>query len=673
MADKDELGGTLPSVMARPTRWPVACVALGLGLLGALGLWASARSATDDARLQLQHEIEGSQVAQAKSVAERAQAAWEEGDVFAAATLAAQAQKLADVPLANGVQALVKLSGVPRKLWSVVLPAGCTSIAARDGLVACATLGGVTLFDAEGTEAGSLAGGAGWQQAVAFVDVDTVVSAGDDKSVRTWNPKTKQPLTTLRLASDAVALAASVDGATIYAGLRDGEVRRWPREGSEPVVVTKHEGAVRSIAVSEHAFASSARDGVRVFSPASSKDPSLKLDRPAAAMRWTSAGLVVGLERDLFLVDDGANAPKWPGHLDDVTALAASRNWPLVSGSSDGTVRAWSQGRPVAKLSGFASGITGLAADPQWPGGPDLYVATRGRTLEAWQWPADTRAPVLPELGMEPASAAIAPDGTVVLGFRDAQVMRLVGARNVIRVTGAKHSEPVKAVAVSEHASLSGADDGQVLTWGDDGKARLLEKHAAHVRALAVTAEGDRAAWSYDDGTFVLWSLEFNREIFREKDTPVNAIAFSADGTKVALGRADKQIAIVDATVGKPLRRLEGHDGAVHAVAFAADGKTLASGSVDRRVTLWDVETGRVRAQLVDAKDRVGAVAFSRDGKWVAAGADDGAVFVWNAGSFALQSELRLHAGDVLTVGFSADGRLGVAGTDRTVRWLTLH
>ncbi|MBS1149271.1 MAG: High-affnity carbon uptake protein Hat/HatR [Myxococcaceae bacterium] len=657
----------------RPVGWLLACGALGLGLAVALGLWASARSTAQEAQEAGVEAAGEAKAVLAQAVAERAQTAWDEGDVFAASTLAAQAQALADVPLANGVEALVKLSGAPRKMWSVVLPAGCTSIAARDGVVACATLGGVTLFDPEGAQTAVLKGGAGWQQAVAFVDAHLLAGAGDDKTVRTWNPKTQQLLSTVRLPSDALALAASPDAVTLYAGLRDGEVRRWSTEGGEPVVVTKHEGGVRSLAVSATAFASSARDGVRVFSPLSGPEPTVKLDRPVGAMQWTPSGLVVGLERELFLVSDSAHPTKWSGHLDDVTAFASARHWPLLSGGSDGTVRAWSQGRPVARLSGFASGITALAADPQWPGGPDLYVATRGRTLEGWQWPADARAPALPELGMEPTSAAMAPDGTVVIGFRDAKVMRLVGARNVIGITGVPHTAPVRAVAVAGHAALSGGDDGQVLLWGDDGKARLLEKQASRVRAIGLSADGLRAAWSTDDGALVLWSLEFNREIHREKDTPVNAIAFSADGTTLALGREDKQIALVDAATGKPLRRLEGHDGAVHALAFSPDGKTLASGAADRRVTLWDVGTGRARAQLVAASDRVRAVAFARDGKSVAAGSDDGAVYLWDVDSFALESELRLHAGDLLAVGFAADGRLLTVGTDRTVRWLTVR
>jgi serine/threonine protein kinase/WD40 repeat protein len=673
MADALTLAlGVRVDVKRRPLGWLVLCGALGAALIAAVGLWFGSATSVDDAERRLVQANDGSKAVLAKSVAERAQTAWDEGDVFAAATLATEAQALAADPLANGVQALVKLSGIPRKAWSVVLPSGCTAIAARDGVVACATLGGVMLFDADGAELAVLPGGPGWQQAVTFADADTLVSAGDDKNVRTWNAKTHAALQTLRLPSDAVTLAASPDGATLYAGLRDGEVRRWPREGRDPIAVAKHDGAVRSIAVSPSAFASSGRDGVRVFSSPEVGEPTIKLDRPVGAMRWMPGGLVVGVERDLFFLG-GLHAARWSGHFDDITALASSRNWLLVSGSSDGTIRAWSQGRPAATLSGFTSGISALAGDPQWPGGPDLYVATRGRTLEGWQWPVDARAPVLPELGMEPASAAMAPDGTVVIGFRDAKVKRLVGARNVLGVTGAAHTEPVKAVAVSEHASLSGGDDGQVLMWGDDGKARLLEKQASRVRALGVTADGNRAAWSYDDGTFVMWSLEFNREIFRDKDTPVNAIAFSPDGTKLALGRADKQIAIVDAAIGKPLRRLEGHDGAVHALAFSPDGKTLASGGADRRVTLWELESGRPRAQLVAARDRIGALVFSRDGSSVAAGSDDGTVYLWATGSSVLQSELRLHAGDVLSLGFAADGRLLVVGTDRTVRWLTVR
>jgi len=651
----------------RPKGLLIAVGALALGLCVSLLLWWGAQRAADRAIELGDRAAEGSRAVLAKVVAERAQAAWDEGDVVGAAARVEEAKALADVPLGRGVAALTRLSGVPRRAWSVVVPNGCAAIAARGDLVACATLGGVTIYDADGKETAVLPCGPGWQQAVVFADDDVLVTGGDDRTLRAWNPRTKQQIASVPLPAQPLSIAAAEDGLTLYAGLRDGEVRSWKRDTPETLRVAKHDGPVRSLAAGS-ALASSGRDGVRVFEPG--REPVIKLDRPVTAMRWTPAGLVVGLERNLFLVNE-AGAPKWVGHLDDVTALASTRTWPLVSGSADGTVRAWVQGRPVARLSGFGSGITALAADPSNPDGPDLYLATKGRSLEAWQWPADGRAPVLPELGMEPTSAAMAPDGTVVIGFRDAKVMRLVGARNALAVSGAAHSLPVTAVATSAHVAISGSDDGQVLTWGDDAKARVLEQSEGKVRAVAVSDDGLRAAWSTDDGTFVLWSLEFGREIFREKDTLVNALAFG--GSTLAIGRADKYVSLVEAATGKQLRRLEGHDGAIGALRFSPDGKTLASGGDDRRVTLWNVATGVANAQLVASTDGVGALAFSRDGQWIAAGADDGAVYVWSTGSAALHVELRLHAGDVLALGFDEAGRLGVAGSDRTVRWLTVE
>jgi WD40 repeat protein/tRNA A-37 threonylcarbamoyl transferase component Bud32 len=669
-----ESGGSRKSARG----WALSA-ALALAALVGLGLWRAEANSSEETRRSAARAREEQALGLARSVAERAQLAWEEGDVAAAAALAGQALSQGEVPLARGVETLVRLSGIPRQMWSVTVPGGCASIASRGGTVACATLGGIALYDSDGNEVATLSTGpSGWQRAVVFLDAQTLASAGDDKVIRLWNLESRKAVSELKGSASGVrALAASSDATVVYAGLWDGEVRRWSREGGVSSAVSKTQGPIRALAVSEVAgegrlVASGGARSVQAVEDGSPREPALKLDRPASALLWSGNQLLTAIGRDLFLVSSNSTA-RWSGHLDDVTALASSRTWPVVSGSNDGTVRAWVEGSAVARLSGFTLGVASLSSDPEWAGGPDLYVATRDRRLEGWLWPRDGRTPALPQLGLEPTTAAMAPDGTVVAGFRDASVKRLIGARNAVEIQGVRHSQPVRAVAAVEAIALSGGEDGQVLAWGSEGQARLLDRAGgSQVRAVAVSRDAERAAWSFDDGTVVIWSLKFSKEISRERDAVANALAFSPDGLVLAAGREDKQVVLFDATTGKLSRRLEGHDGSVHALLFSPDGGQLASGATDRRVTLWELSTGRARAQLVGAGDRIGALAFSADGATIAAGTDEGSVFLWDAVRLGLTREIRLHAGDVLALGFGADGRLLVASSDRTVRWLSL-
>ncbi len=71
-----------------------------------------------------------------------------------------------------------------------------------------------------------------------------------------------------------------------------------------------------------------------------------------------------------------------------------------------------------------------------------------------------------------------------------------------------------------------------------------------------------------------------------------NSVAFSPDGRFIASGSYDNTIKLWDASSGKLIRSLEGHQSEVRSVAFSPDGRSIASGSYDNTVKLWEVKTG---------------------------------------------------------------------------------
>jgi WD40 repeat protein len=68
----------------------------------------------------------------------------------------------------------------------------------------------------------------------------------------------------------------------------------------------------------------------------------------------------------------------------------------------------------------------------------------------------------------------------------------------------------------------------------------------------------------------------------------IRALAFSANGDWLAWGARDKTAKISDASTGKVLATLTGHDGSVYGLAVSPDGQTLATGSSDKTARLWD-------------------------------------------------------------------------------------
>src|SRR5205807_636394 len=88
-------------------------------------------------------------------------------------------------------------------------------------------------------------------------------------------------------------------------------------------------------------------------------------------------------------------------------------------------------------------------------------------------------------------------------------------------------------------------------------------------------------------------------------DGSVKGVAFSPDGRHLAAvwgeGGEDgsakpvtgQGAGVWEVATGKPLFRLEGHEGAVRTVAYSPDGKTLATGGADGTLRLWDAANGK--------------------------------------------------------------------------------
>jgi len=131
------------------------------------------------------------------------------------------------------------------------------------------------------------------------------------------------------------------------------------------------------------------------------------------------------------------------------------------------------------------------------------------------------------------------------------------------------------------------------------------------------------------------WTVEL-----RDYSGKLYDVEFSKDSTQLITAGQDGSIRFWDATSGKQLRMLMGHDSEIRDIAWSKDRKILASASSDKTIRLWDTESGKAITTL-RGSESIYRLAWSADGLRMASSGRSESVSVWSLRDKKLVGKLR--------------------------------
>lgn len=271
------------------------------------------------------------------------------------------------------------------------------------------------------------------------------------------------------------------------------------------------------------------------------------------------------------------------GHGQPVHTLAVSADggW-LASSSEDGTLGLWQRagdhagvrpedrsvhhwrGGNLATLLAFSPDSRGLAS-----GGEDGI-------LRLWAVPPVALAPPphqpQPQYQLElqaspPASLALGPGNTLVVGHRDGQI--------------------------------------RLGTWHQAGPLTCLDGHFQPVHSLAIAPGGDWFASASADGQVRWWSFPTGNPLGNWQLPPshlVHGIAITPDQRLLAVASAELAVEVWEVQANRCLHQLEGHTHTLWQVAFSPDCAYLATASLDDEIRIWQLDLGSCQQVLSPAR-----------------------------------------------------------------------
>lgn len=538
-----------------------------------------------------------------------------------------------------------------------------------------------------------------------------LASAGDDGTVRLWNPETAAMVHALDAhGPGSTALVFSPDGTILVSGGRAGEkdqrsLKLWdPVGGRELRTLTGRTNTVRGLAFSSdgRTVAASYADGpaISLWDLSESReqrtiDPGSRASAIAFTPDSTSLA-IAGSDRQIRLWNLRHNEATQilKGHQQEISTIAFSRDGrSLYSGDAGGTVLEWSmpEGTLVGPLKGPAGTVTSIVPNAN---GRRLAIASGG-TVSLWDLDVRSVRKILP--GSTIYSTAFRGNGSELatggekpsLLMWDARLEPLQVMSESIQVPVGSGGQPLRLDLFPDEVPMrfaTGAKEkvGEISFRGPP-HFRPFDGIAETITSIAVAPEGTRVVTGDNAGWLRLWNVGGGDVTFQVNAVKESAGKFTPSPISSAvmslkfIPRSNSVLAatlssvfIWDLSSGGISHIFKGMPSGCRAVAASPDGIVGATGGWDATekvgdLRLWNVTTGAHVQRLIGHLQPIDALEFSPRGGWLASAERD-AVYLWGTGLRSENGNLELHrrltgtGAGWKSLSFSHDGLILAAG-----------
>ncbi|MDQ1460786.1 MAG: hypothetical protein QOI08_2270, partial [Actinomycetota bacterium] len=455
---------------------------------------------------------------------------------------------------------------------------------------------------------------------------------------------------------DVQSVALTSDGATLFAGARDGTITSWDiATGRRTGAYSGSAEGIEHVALdpSDRWLIAVGAGGVRRWDlharPSTKGEVVAEAGDPVWSVAFSGTGstFATSTENGKVQIYDTATAtplgPPFTYPIDFLSVALSRDGSKVLAGTGDGRVFIWDvasrelSGAPISAHG--TNDVWELAMNPD-----GVRFATRGSDGMAKVW-------------------SLASHNEVAKPFADA-----AGRSTVRKVQGLIWSHDGDVL-------LAGADDGRVHQWNLAAAREIGVTTAGHtdqVLASATSGAGNIMVTLGRDASVRTWDVAPRRPVATVLAAPKKpqwGLAVSPDGTQVAVGDDAGVVTVYDAGTGAAKIRLHGPRSRVFALDFV-DDKRLIAGNDRGDLRVWDISTGtELRTQAGAHAGGVTSVAVSPDRELVASSGADGVVRMWRGADLAASASATRQPGAVNDVAFTPAGDVVAADNDGTVRF----